>query len=151
MAGAFLAGVGRALGPRSWLIVGADIRKSPEILLPAYDDAQGVTASFNLNVLRRLNREAGAGFDLAAFRHRAVWNGARSRIEMHLESLRAQEVRIAGTTIAFGAGETIHTENSYKHSLPAFEALARGAGWTTRRVWTDEDGLFAVHALQAQP
>jgi dimethylhistidine N-methyltransferase len=150
MAAAFLRQVREALGPQSWLIVGADIRKSPEILVPAYDDAQGVTAAFNLNILARLNREAAADFDLSAFRHRAVWNDAQSRMEMHLESLAAQEVRVGGQTIAFAAGETIHTENSYKHSLPAFEALARTAGWASLRVWTDPAGLFAVHALRAQ-
>jgi dimethylhistidine N-methyltransferase len=147
----FLRGVRATLGPQSWLIVGADIRKEPEILVPAYDDAQGVTAAFNLNILARLNREAGASFDLAAFRHRAIWNDAQSRMEMHLVSLRAQSVRVAGTTIHFAAGETIHTENSYKHALPAFAALAHGAGWRTARVWTDPASLFAVHALRATP
>ncbi len=148
-AGDFLRGVRHALGPQAWLIVGADIRKSPDILIPAYDDAQGVTAAFNLNVLRRLNREAGAGFDLTAFRHLALWNDAQSRMEMHLESLRDQQVRVAGVAIDFAAGETIHTENSYKHALPALQALARGAGWDTAHVWIDPAGLFGVHALRA--
>ncbi len=150
-AGTFLRGVRDVLGPESWLIVGADIRKSPDVLVPAYDDAQGVTAAFNLNVLRRLNREAGAAFDLSTFRHRAIWNDAESRMEMHLVSLADQQVCVAGTSIAFSKGETIHTENSYKHSLAAFEALARAAGWTTARVWSDPAGLFAVHALRATP
>ena len=149
IAATFLRQVREALGPQSWLIVGADIRKSPEILVPAYDDAQGVTAAFNLNVLARLNREAAADFNLAAFAHRAIWNDAESRMEMHLQSLTDQVVSVGGQTIAFAEGETIHTENSYKHALPAFEALARDAGWTTVHVWTDPAGLFAVHALRA--
>ena len=148
---AFLHQVREALGPRSWLIVGADIRKSPDILVPAYDDAQGVTAAFNLNILTRLNREAGASFNPSAFRHRAIWNDGQSRMEMHLESLCAQDVQVGGMTIAFAAGETIHTENSYKHALPAFKALAHGAGWRTAQVWTDPEALFAVHALRAEP
>ena len=145
---AFLRLVRQALGPDGWLIVGADLRKPADILVPAYDDAQGVTAAFNLNVLRRLNREAGANFDLGRFRHVAVWNDVESRIEMHLESQADQEVRVAGASIRFRKGETIHTENSYKHALPAFRALARAAGWETARSWTDPDGLFAVHALR---
>lgn len=144
----FLRGARETLGPASWLIVGADIRKSPDVLVPAYDDAQGVTAAFNLNMLRRLNREAGGNFVLSQFAHRAVWNDAESRIEMHLVSLCDQDVTVAGAAIGFAAGETIHTENSYKHTLPAFAALARAAGWQTVRVWTDPDGLLAIHALR---
>jgi dimethylhistidine N-methyltransferase len=145
---AFLRGARNTLGPASWMIVGADIRKSPDVLLPAYDDAQGVTAAFNLNILRRLNREAGGNFVLGRFAHRAIWNDAESRIEMHLVSLSDQQVTVAGTRVDFAAGETIHTENSYKHTLPAFAAMARAAGWQTMRVWTDRHGLFAVHALR---
>lgn len=137
-----------ALGPTSWLIVGADVRKSPELLIPAYDDAQGVTADFNINVLKRLNREAAATFDVTQFAHRAVWNDAESRIEMHLESLREQTVSVAGVPVVFRKGETIHTENSYKHALPALRAMAADAGWETVRTWTDPDGLYAIHALR---
>ena len=145
----FLRTARLALGPRSWLVVGADVAKSPDILLPAYDDAQGVTAAFNLNVLRRLNREAGANFNLARFRHEARWNAAQSRMEMHLESLADQWVTVAGVALHFADGETIHTENSYKHTLAAFSAMVEEAGWVDARVWTDEDGLFAVHALRS--
>jgi L-histidine N-alpha-methyltransferase len=148
MAVAFLRIVRAALGPDGWLIVGADLRKSPDVLVPAYDDAQGVTAAFNLNVLRRLNREAAANFDLRLFRHRVIWNDLESRIEMHLESLADQDVSVAGSVVRFCKGETIHTENSYKHALPAFAAMAQSAGWETARSWTDPDGLFAVHALR---
>ena len=148
MAMAFLGNVRQALGAGGWLIVGADLRKSPDILIPAYDDAQGVTAAFNMNVLRRLNREAGANFNLDRFAHRAIWNDAASRVEMHLVSLCDQTVFVAGESIGFTAGETIHTENSYKHDLGAFRALAQEAGWETAHVWTDPDKLFAVHALR---
>jgi uncharacterized SAM-dependent methyltransferase len=117
------------------------------MLLPAYDDAAGVTAAFNLNLLRRLNREAGADFDVSRFGHRAVWNDAESRIEMHLVSRQAQRVQVAGTSIRFAAGETIHTENSYKHALPAFRAMAAETGWRAARAWTDGDELFSIHAL----
>lgn len=144
----FLRMAGATLGPGACLIVGADLRKDPAILVPAYDDAAGVTAAFNLNVLARLNREAGADFDLDSFAHRALWNDAQSRIEMHLESLVAQTVMVAGQPIHFARGETIHTENSYKHAPESVRRLAREAGFTTIRTWTDPDGLFAVYALR---
>jgi dimethylhistidine N-methyltransferase len=147
---AFLRDARTALGADSWLILGADLRKAPETLIPAYDDAAGVTAAFNLNLLHRLNREAGADFDPARFRHRAVWNDAASRIEMHLVSEVAQTVHVAGAAITLRAGETIHTENSYKHSEAALRALAARAGWAVPRLWTDNAGLFAVLALRAK-
>jgi dimethylhistidine N-methyltransferase len=145
----FLREVRCTLGAGSWLIVGADVRKDASLLVPAYDDAAGVTAAFNLNLLRRLNREAGADFVLADFAHRALWNDVESRIEMHLVSRKHQSVHVGGVRIAFEAGETIHTENSYKHSVAALQSLARGAGWTPARCWTDAAGLFAIHALRA--
>lgn len=144
----FLRMAGAALGPGACLVVGADLRKDAAILLPAYDDPAGITAAFNLNVLARLNREAGADFDLDAFVHRAVWNDRESRIEMHLESLVAQTVLVAGQPIHFTRGETIHTENSYKHAAEAFRRMAREAGFTTIRTWSDPDALFAVYALR---
>ena len=144
---AFLAEAARTLGPAAWMVVGVDLRKDARVLVPAYDDAAGVTAAFNLNLLHRLNREAAADFDVSRFRHRAVWNAAEGRIEMHLESRVAQTVRLAGTVIAFAQGETIHTENSYKHTVAGFRALAEQAGWQPRQVWTDEDALFSIHAL----
>jgi uncharacterized SAM-dependent methyltransferase len=118
------------------------------MLIPAYDDAAGVTAAFNRNLLVRLNREAAADFDVDQFAHAARWNDAESRIEMHLVSRRAQEVHVAGQTIGFARGESIHTENSYKHSLEAFGAIAARANWRTRRVWTDGRALFSLHLLQ---
>jgi dimethylhistidine N-methyltransferase len=143
----FLAGVRRALGPGGRLLVGVDLRKDPAILLPAYDDAAGVTAAFNRNLLVRLNREAGATFDPLAFDHRALWNAEEGRIEMHLVSRRPQAVTVAGEIVRFAAGEMIHTENSYKHSLSGFAGLAAAGGWRTERVWTDPAGLFSVHLL----
>jgi dimethylhistidine N-methyltransferase len=148
-AGAFLEGARITLGQAAWLIVGVDLRKNPKILIPAYDDSAGVTAAFNLNVLRRLNREAAADFDLSAFAHRALWNEAEGRIEMHLESLRRQTVHLAGTRLRFEAGETIHTENSYKHTIEGFQSLASASGWVPAHVWCDQQNLFAIHALRA--
>ncbi len=134
------------LGAGSVLIVGVDLEKSPDILYRAYNDAEGVTAKFNLNLLARINRELGANFDLAAFEHHAFYNAERHRIEMHLASTKRQKVRIGDTTIEFRAGETIHTENSYKYSIELFQAMARGSGWSPLKAWTD--GLFSVHALR---
>ena len=127
------------------LIIGVDLVKDTEILCPAYNDAEGVTAKFNLNLLARINRELGANFDLAAFEHHACYNREHNRIEMHLASTKRQKVRVTGKTINFRAGETIHTENSYKYTVDSFQALARGTGWSPLQVWTD--GLFGVHAL----
>ncbi len=145
---AFLTSARAALGPAGWFLLGADLRKSPKVLVPAYDDAAGVTAAFNLNLLARLNREAGADFVLDNFRHLAVWNDEASRIEMHLVSQRAQTVQVAGETIRFAAGETIHTENSYKHQSETLVALAGEAGWAVERRWTDPKGWFGVFLLR---
>jgi len=146
-ADAFLRRAARILGPSSRFIVGVDLVKDEGVLNAAYNDAAGVTARFNLNVLHRINRELGADFDLDAFAHRAFYNSARSRIEMHLESLTRQKIRVARRTIPFRAGETIHTENSYKYTLARFAALARGAGWITHAVFTDPAEYFSVHVL----
>ena len=129
------------------LILGVDLVKAPATLEAAYDDAQGVTARFNLNLLTRLNREADADFDLGAFRHRAVWNAEHARVEMHLESLRAQEVRLAGARVQFEAGETIHTESSHKYSREGLARLAAAAGWEMAAFLTDPDAMFAVAIL----
>jgi dimethylhistidine N-methyltransferase len=145
-AAAFLRRAGRILGPGAVFVVGVDLVKAPDILYRAYNDAEGVTAKFNLNLLARINRELGANFNLAAFEHHAFYNAERSRIEMHLASIKRQKVRIGDTTIEFRAGETIHTENSYKYSIDSFQALALGSGWSPLKAWTD--GLFSVHALR---
>jgi dimethylhistidine N-methyltransferase len=145
-AAVFLRHAGRMLGTGSVFVVGVDLAKAADILYRAYNDAEGVTAKFNLNLLARINRELGADFDLAAFEHHAFYNAERNRIEMHLASTRRQKVRVCGTTIDFRAGETIHTENSYKYTVESFQALAHGSGWSPLAAWTD--GLFAVHALR---
>ena len=145
----FLRQARETLGVGSMLLVGVDLRKDPSILLPAYDDASGVTAAFNRNVLLRLNREAGADFDPDAFRHLALWNDREGRIEMHLISRRAQRVRVADQTVSFAEGETIHTENSYKHTPERFLNLAGDAGWVRMQLWTDADDLFSIHLLEA--
>ena len=144
----FLRQAGRILGAGATMIVGVDRIKDEAVLNAAYDDAAGVTARFNLNILRRMNRELGGDFDLAAFRHRAFYNVAGHRIEMHLESLKAQTVTVARRTFEFRTGETIHTENSYKYTVESFRALAESAGWRPVACWTDENDWFAVHALK---
>ena len=134
-------------GARGAMLVGVDLKKDVTLLNAAYNDAQGVTAEFNLNLLARINRELGADFDLEAFRHDAFYNEALGRIEMHLVSLKSQEVRIGAHRFAFRAGETIHTENSCKYSVAEFQALARSAGFTAKRCWTDPARLFSIHYL----
>jgi dimethylhistidine N-methyltransferase len=146
----FLVQVRETLGSRARLLIGVDLRKDPAVLIPAYNDAAGVTAAFNLNLLVRLNREADADFDLNAFGHRAIWNPTDSRIEMHLISRCEQVVHVAHRTIRFAANETIHTENSYKYTLEDFVTLANLAAWRACKVWTDNGGLFSVHLLEAE-
>ena len=145
---AFLASALESLGSDSWFLLGADLRKSPKILLPAYNDAAGITQAFNLNLLARLNREAGANFDIQAFRHAAVWNDAESRIEMHLIARRDQVVILGGSTITFHEGESIHTENSYKHTPARLIEISERAGWEIQNIWQDHAGLFGVVLLR---
>ena len=142
-----LAHFGRVLGRGATLIVGVDLVKDKAILEAAYDDAAGVTAAFNRNLLVRMASELGARLDVEGFGHRAFFDPDASRIEMHLVSLREQTIQLGDRTFAFAEGETIHTENSYKYTLDAFQALASAAGWTPRSVWTDPENLFSVHAL----
>ena len=139
--GGTLAGAGGAM------LIGVDLKKDPQVLHAAYNDAQGVTAEFNLNLLRRINRELAADFDLDYFRHIAFYNAVAGRIEMHLESVPAQTVTVSGRTFAFAAGERIHTENSYKYSVAEFQRLAQDAGFRPRQVWVDPGQRFAVHLL----
>lgn len=147
-AAAFLRHAGKILGPNARLIVGVDLIKPAEILNAAYNDKAGVTAAFNLNLLKRINRELGGHFNLDNFEHHAFYNRERNRIEMHLASLKRQKVKVAGETIDFRAGETIHTENSYKYSVEKLAALARGAGWQPLKIWTDERKYFAIQAFE---
>jgi dimethylhistidine N-methyltransferase len=143
----FLRHSARILGRDSHFIVGVDLIKDRQLLHAAYNDSAGITARFNLNLLARINRELGANFDLDAFEHCAIFDPKRSRIEMHLVSRGLQRVSVCGRRIEFGAGETIHTECSYKYTLASFGALARRTGWTPVQSWTDERGYFSVHAL----
>jgi len=143
----FLRSARDILGKGAQMIIGADLEKNERVLHDAYNDASGVTARFNLNVLVRINRELGGNFDLSAFTHRAIYNRERHRIEMHLISKKTQTVRMLGTSFSFRPGESIHTENSYKYSVERFAALARGSGWTVRESWTDPNRMFSVHAL----
>jgi dimethylhistidine N-methyltransferase len=143
----FLRSARDILGAGAQMIIGADLEKNERVLHDAYNDASGVTARFNLNVLVRMNRELGGNFDLSAFAHRAIYNRERHRIEMHLISKKTQTVRMLGTSFSFRPGETIHTENSYKYSVERFAALASSSGWTVRESWTDEKKMFSVHAL----
>lgn len=143
----FLRHAGTILGAGAVMVVGVDLIKDEAVLNAAYNDAAGVTAKFNLNVLRRINRELGGNFKLDAFEHHAFYNRERRRVEMHLASRMRQKVTAAGASFDFRAGETIHTENSYKYSPQSFAALARGAGWTLLDSWTDANGNFAVCAL----
>jgi dimethylhistidine N-methyltransferase len=145
----FLRSARDILGQDALMLIGVDLEKDERVLYEAYNDKAGVTACFNLNVLHRINRELGGNFDISAFTHRAIYNRDRHRIEMHLISRKAQTVRLLGQNFSFRAGETIHTENSYKYSLERFAALARGSGWTPRESWTDGAGMFSVHALAA--
>jgi dimethylhistidine N-methyltransferase len=135
------------LGPDGRLLIGVDLKKDPALLDAAYNDSQGVTAEFNLNLLTRINRELNADFDVAAFSHSAFYNEALGRVEMHLVATAAQRVRIDGRCFEFRAGESIHTENSYKFSVGEFQTLAAEAGLASTRVWQDNDGLFSIHCL----
>jgi dimethylhistidine N-methyltransferase len=146
---AFLRSAREILGKGAQMVIGVDLEKDERVLYDAYNDASGVTARFNLNVLVRINHELGGNFDLSAFTHRAIYNRERHRIEMHLISRKAQTVRVLGRSFSFRAGETIHTESSYKYSLERFAALARGSGWTPLESWTDAESMFSVHVLVA--
>ena len=145
----FLRSARDILGKGAQMVIGVDLEKDERVLYDAYNDAAGVTARFNLNVLDRINRELGGDFDLPAFLHRAIYNRERHRIEMHLISKKAQKARVLDRSFSFRAGESIHTESSYKYSLDRFTALARGTGWTPRASWTDPAGMFSVHAVVA--
>jgi dimethylhistidine N-methyltransferase len=143
----FLCHIAAIAGAGGGLLIGIDLKKDARILEPAYNDAKGVTAAFNLNLLHRINRELGADFQLHQFRHHAFYNEELGRIEMHLVSLQNQTVQIGETTITFTEDETIHTENSYKYSPEEFAVLAANAGFELQAMWTDEQRLFGVQYL----
>lgn len=145
---AFLRLWARRLGRRALMLVGVDLRKGAEVLEPAYDDAQGVTAAFSLNLLARANRELGADFDLGAFRHEARWLPDEGRVAIHLKSLADQSASLGDRRFRFREGERIHVEDSWKYTLEGFRALAAGAGYIPIAAWTDPAGLFSVHLLE---
>src|SRR5712664_2314038 len=134
-------------GQAGRMLVGVDLKKDANVLHAAYNDAMGVTAAFNLNLLARINRELGGNFDLKRFSHYAFYNAALGRIEMHLVSLARQSVRIGRHRFGFERGESVHTENSYKYSAEEFRALAMQAGFKGKMTWTDREARFALHAL----
>ena len=144
---ALLRRIARATGPEALLVVGADSTRDPALLIPAYDDRMGVTAAFNLNLLRRINRELDGNFSLDAFRHEARYDAQQQRVEMHLVGVYTQRITVRGRSFMFAMGESIHTENSYKHSLPKFQQLCAQAGWSERQRWMDAQSRFAVHVL----
>jgi dimethylhistidine N-methyltransferase len=145
---AFFARCHRLLLPGDGLLIGVDLKKNKRVLDVAYDDPAGVTAEFNLNLLRRINRELDADFNLGAFEHVAYYDPAKGRIEMHLRSRRSQIVRVGGRRFAFADGETIHTENSYKYDADEFRSIGERHGFTPARLWTDAASMFSVHYFE---
>jgi uncharacterized SAM-dependent methyltransferase len=149
----FLRRTADLMGPDDVFLLGIDLKKSPALLVPAYDDAQGVTAAFNLNLLERINRELGGDFHLPRFEHVALYNETLGRIEMHLRSRIAHQVTLAKThqTVAFAAGETIHTENSYKYTVEEVRALGHRARLELQRTWFDRHGYFVLGLFRPSP
>ena len=145
--GTFLTQAAGQLGPDALMVLGADLRKDPGILIPAYDDEAGVTAAFNLNILKRINRDLDADFNPGSFRHEARWNDGLSRVEMHLVSTAEQDVHVGGRIFHFGVGESIHTENSRKFDLDRLRQLLAGNGWSVADTHTDSEEMFAVIVL----
>ncbi len=145
----FLRGIRGLMREGDHALIGLDLQKDRTVLEAAYDDSQGVTAAFNRNLLRRINRELGGDFDLSAFRHGAHYHAEAGRVEMHLVSTRPQEIRVQDRRYSFREGETIHTENSYKFTLPGIRSLAARAGLHLARTWTDELEWFSVNLLEA--
>jgi dimethylhistidine N-methyltransferase len=139
-----------SLGEGSALLIGIDRIKDPAVLVPAYDDAQGVTAAFNLNLLERINAELQGTIPVDAFAHVAKWNDDRARIEMHLEAIRPVAFEVDGRGFALAAGETIHTENSHKYGDRDARLLLAAGGWTVTRAWTDDAGLFGLYLAEAR-
>jgi dimethylhistidine N-methyltransferase len=146
---AFLASMRDVIREDGAVLIGVDLKKSPDVLERAYDDREGVTAAFNRNLITRINRELDGTLDPSAFEHLAVWNAEQGRVEMHLVSTRDQVGKVAHVSIPFREGERIHTESSYKYSLPGFEQVAAQAGLGVDRVWTDADRRFSVQLLTA--
>ncbi|MCB1704041.1 MAG: L-histidine N(alpha)-methyltransferase [Halioglobus sp.] len=146
----FLAEQRGWIGADGAVLIGVDLDKPEDVLNAAYNDAGGVTAEFNLNILNTINRVAGADFDTRQFSHRAVYNKPLQRIEMHLVSEISQTVQVDGGAVTFASGETLHTENSYKYTLEDFKALVEAAGYTLQKSWLDDRRLFSVHFLSVR-
>jgi dimethylhistidine N-methyltransferase len=145
-----LRSMAETLGQGSMLLIGMDRLKGEDILIPAYDDAAGVTAAFNLNLLHRINSELDGDIPVDAFRHRAIWNDDQARIEMHLEATRDCYFSVAGHAFSIAAGETIHTENSHKYAPRDARLLLRSGGWSPLHEWTDPQGMFAILLAEAK-
>lgn len=143
----FLRTARELLGENGALLIGVDLKKDASILVPAYDDSEGVTAAFNLNLLTRINRELDGTFDLTQFAHEAIYNAEAGRMEIYITSQADQEVSVLGRRFAFAEGERIHTENSQKYALADITAMAEAAGWTHARAWVDDNNLFSVNML----
>ena len=139
------------LGENSYLLIGMDRAKDPDVLVRAYDDAAGVTAEFNLNLLHRINRELGGDIPVEHFRHRALWNEGRSRIEMHIEAVHDVAFTVGGVSFSMRAGETIHSENSHKYGPGAARLLLNAGGWEVAAEWTDAEEQFALILARAEP
>jgi len=147
----FLVRARELLGEESSLLIGADLRKDPDVLQRAYDDSQGVTARFTLNIIQRINRELRGNLDITQFRHMALYNEDLGRIEIYLESLTDQTMEILGREFSLKKGERIHVENSHKYTLQQFRDMAHEAGWQTVQVWTDDKDYFSLHYLSSAP
>ena len=143
----FLETVAETVGQGGGLLIGVDLKKDEKTLLRAYDDAEGVTARFNLNIIERINRELDGDFDTGAFRHEARYDEKEGRIEMHLVSRRDQTAHVQGHPFRFREGESIHTENSYKYHDEEFQELAAGRGFRAVQTWVDNNNLFSLHYL----
>lgn len=139
------------LGDGAMVMIGFDRIKDLSVLIPAYDDSQGVTAAFNLNLLSRINRELQGNIPIDTFQHVARWNDVHQRVEMHLQSMNNIHFTIAGEDFAMQEGETIHTENSHKYHIPEAQTLLRAAGWTPIQYWSDDDDYFSILLAEAQP
>lgn len=146
----FLRNIANMVQPGGGLLIGVDLKKDSQRLNAAYNDADGSTAAFNLNLLTRINRELNGNFDLDDFSHHAFYNEKRGRIEMHLVCEKNKDIRINSHTFQFTAGERIHTENSYKYHIEEFQRLAQQAGFQAAKIWTDKERLFSVHFLEAR-
>lgn len=143
----FLKSAGEMLGEGAALLIGVDLKKDESIVLPAYDDGEGVTAAFNLNLLQRINRELDGSFDTEKFAHEAIYNGEAGRVEIYITSKEDQTVSVLGRRFTFQRGERIHTENSHKYAIDEISEMAALAGWTHERVWADENQLFSLNYL----